>query len=451
MQKPSLGPSDRLFVAALVVQVVVAAILGTAIVRAIDRAGPVAQVAVAPTGPGGPASLTPSALPTGRTSTTTTTTTTTTGGGGGPGDITVGITGGEIKVGGIFTLSGPADATPALHAAQAYFNVVNAAGGVFGRKIRYITRDDHFDQSIGYAAVKDLVENQKVFAMAAWVAPNTENQQTVDYLGRGGVPLVGNFGQPPEYTSPISYSFALSWNWSPPLSIRTIAKMLGQKKIGLVWVHLTNEIDNIIVKGATEEAKRNGAEIVYREPADVTKLTYDDTVSAARDAGATGMVTIMDAYSLARYWNSFARTTWRPTQVGYAFAMDPQPTKAIPAGYTDVHAIQEMELPSNHTPPVDEYLNAMKRYYPEDTDKLSWASELSWLGAKMFVEALRRAGPNPTRKGILNALDTMTNFNSGLAPPYTLRPGPHDFVKCVKAAKLTASRTWAQESDWFCM
>jgi branched-chain amino acid transport system substrate-binding protein len=447
MNRKPLDIRDRLFIGAVVIQLVVAAVLGVAIVRAIDRSGGPGRVEVIGASP------TPSALASqGATPGAQTRTSVTGGSAGGSSQAgSTGVSSGSIKLGGVFTLSGPGDATVALHAVQAYFNTVNADGGVHGRRLQYVTRDDHFDPSIGYSEVKDLVENQKIFAGVSWVAPNTENDQTIGYLERVGVPLVGNFGQPPEYTSPISYSFTLDWTVSPRLTVRTMANTLGQKKIALIWIHLTNEIDQIVRSSATDEAKKWGAEIVYMEAADVAKGVYDDTVVTARNSGATGVVTIMDAFSYSRYWQSFSRSTWRPTQVGYPFVMDPQSTNAIPSGYTNVYGLQEMELPGAGTPPVREYLAAMRKYYPGDMDELSWASELSWLGAKMFVEALKRAGPQPTRKGVMNALDTMTNFNSGFAPPYTIRPGPHDFVRCAKGAKLSGSRTWVQFSDWFCM
>lgn len=422
--------------------------LGVAIVRAVDRAGrggPVQVVGALPS-----ASATASAVAsTGGGSTTTTSVI-----GGSTGstkDQSAGISAGEIKVGGLFTLSGPGDATVALHAAQAYFNMVNDAGGVYGRKIKYITADDGFDPATGFSETKRLVENEKIFAGSAWVAPNSENQQTIDYLQRKGVPLVGNFGSPPEYTAQISYSFAASWVVSSRLTVRQMANTVGKKKIAMIWVHLSNEIDEIIKENATAEAKRDGAEIVYTEAVDVAKPVYDDTVVNAQQSGADGVITIMDGFSLARYWQSFARATWRPSQVGYAFAMDPQPTAAIPAGYDDVYGIQEMELSVNPTPGITEYLSTMKKYYPGDMDTLSWASELCWLGAKMFVEALRRAGPKPTRQGVMAALDSMTRFDSGLSTPYTIRPGGHDIARCMKAAKLTSTKTWVQSSDWFCL
>ncbi|MFA5889899.1 MAG: ABC transporter substrate-binding protein [Actinomycetota bacterium] len=439
-------PKDRLFVVALVVQLLVSTVLGAAIVGAVNRAGdaPVQVVHELPS-----QSVQPSVQPTG--SSGSRTMTTVLGGRKVTTDQTVGVSAGEIKIGGLFTLSGPGDGTVALHAVQAYFNMVNATGGVHGRKLRYVTRDDKFDPSIGFAATKDLAENQKVFAMASWVAPNSENDQTIKYLTDRGIPLVGNFGQPAEYKSRISYPFSANWTVSPRLVVRHLAKVLGMKKIALVWVHLTNEIDGIVTSSANDEAAKWGAKIVYTEAADVAKPVYDDTVVNAQGNGADGMGTILDAFSASRYWQSFARGSWRPPQVGYAFAMDPQPTQVIPSGYEEVYGIQEMELPGNQTPPVAEYLAKMKKYYPGDMDKLSWGSELTWLGAKMLVAGLERAGPNPTREGLLAAFDSMTDFDSGFAPPYTIRPGNHDFINCMKAAKLTSTRTWVQSSDWFCV
>ncbi|MBI4730175.1 MAG: ABC transporter substrate-binding protein [Acidobacteria bacterium] len=157
MNRKSLDPRDRLFFVALVVQLTVSAVLGVAIVRAIDRAGRVQVIggALPSARPEG------SAAPTTGTGPTTRTHTTVIGGRAGSrtGGGSTGVSAGEIRIGGVFTLSGPADATPAVHAVQAYFNTVNEAGGVFGRRLTYVVRDDKFDPAIGYQSTKDFIEN----------------------------------------------------------------------------------------------------------------------------------------------------------------------------------------------------------------------------------------------------------------------------------------------------
>jgi branched-chain amino acid transport system substrate-binding protein len=82
------------------------------------------------------------------------------------GTATPGVTSKQILIGGTTPLSGPASAYAAVaKGADAYFSYVNDHGGVFGRKIEYKYVDDAYDPSQTIPKVRDLVQNDKVFAI----------------------------------------------------------------------------------------------------------------------------------------------------------------------------------------------------------------------------------------------------------------------------------------------
>src|SRR3954469_18933232 len=77
-----------------------------------------------------------------------------------------GVSDGEILIGGTAPLSGEASsAAPVSRGAQAYIDYVNARGGVNGRKIVYKVVDDAYDPSRTVQAVRELVEQDGVFAV----------------------------------------------------------------------------------------------------------------------------------------------------------------------------------------------------------------------------------------------------------------------------------------------
>jgi len=107
-----------------------------------------------------------------------------------PGD-TNGITATEIKIGSFQALSGPVAAigVPVKKGLDAYFNWVNANGGVFGRKINLIVADDAFNPSNTVVEVKRLVESDKVFALVCGLgAPG--NLAIMDYVEAQKIPYV---------------------------------------------------------------------------------------------------------------------------------------------------------------------------------------------------------------------------------------------------------------------
>ena len=82
------------------------------------------------------------------------------------GSATPGVTAKQILIGGTTPLSGPASAYAAVaKGADAYFKYVNDHGGVFGRSIKYKYVDDAYDPSQTIQKVRDLVQNDKVFAI----------------------------------------------------------------------------------------------------------------------------------------------------------------------------------------------------------------------------------------------------------------------------------------------
>jgi branched-chain amino acid transport system substrate-binding protein len=109
---------------------------------------------------------------------------------GGVSGGTPGVTSTEILIGGTVPLSGSASAFGTVGpGANAYFKYVNAHGGVFGRKIRYIWRDDGYDPSRTIDQTRELVQQDKVFAIFNTVG--TEHNVAIrGYLNAVKVPQI---------------------------------------------------------------------------------------------------------------------------------------------------------------------------------------------------------------------------------------------------------------------
>ncbi len=90
------------------------------------------------------------------------------GGGGGGGEADPGITDKEVKLGGSYPFSGPASAYGTIgDGAKAYFDFVNAKGGVGGRKISFKTIDDAYEPPRALQNAKRLIQQDQVFALCS--------------------------------------------------------------------------------------------------------------------------------------------------------------------------------------------------------------------------------------------------------------------------------------------
>src|SRR3954467_15815028 len=90
------------------------------------------------------------------------------GGGGGASGQTTGVTSSEIRVGGMASLTGPLgdQYAPIFGVAQAYFDMINEQGGVFGRKIKIVAKlDDQTAASRNAAQARALLSQYHVFSV----------------------------------------------------------------------------------------------------------------------------------------------------------------------------------------------------------------------------------------------------------------------------------------------
>ena len=83
-------------------------------------------------------------------------------------------------------------------------------------------------------------------------------------------------------------------------------------------------------------------------------------------------------------------------------------------------------------PAVRLYLDTVKKYFPNQVKALDVYTEQSWTATQLFVDALKRAGPNPSQKTFVDALNATKGFQGGLSPgPITYAAGPtHDPNRC---------------------
>jgi branched-chain amino acid transport system substrate-binding protein len=194
-------------------------------------------------------------------------------GGSGGTPTEAGITSNSILLGVTIAQSGPAAAYGTIaNAANAYFTYINGQGGVNGRKITYKILDDGYNPAQTVPLTKQLVEQDKVFAMFGGLG--TQSQTSVrDYLNTNKVPqlfvatgattFMQDFAQHP-YTI----------GWQPPYQgeARIYAKDVlanhAKAKIGVLYQN--DDYGQDYLKGLTDGLGSNASMIVDKESYDVT-------------------------------------------------------------------------------------------------------------------------------------------------------------------------------------
>lgn len=140
-----------------------------------------------------------------------------------------GVTATEIVIGNTATESGPWAwiGNPFNNGLRAYLEVVNTAGGVDGRTIRLINRDDGFDGAVGLTNTEALVEDDKIFALVGHFGTPTI-AATVGYIKEKGIPMV--YAATGE-----NLLYALKDDLSPVMPVQPIYKTEGRIMLARVF------------------------------------------------------------------------------------------------------------------------------------------------------------------------------------------------------------------------
>ena len=337
----------------------------------------------------------------------------------GDGESVPGVTDDTVTIGTHQPLTGPAAAGFASISAAtaAYFEYVNAGGGIHGREIEYIVKDDGYNPANTQTVVRELVQEDKVFAVVNGLGTPTHSS-VLDYLDQNGVPdlFVSSgsltWNQPEEY--PNTFGFNADY---------------VTEGAALAQYALDTEPDAVVcVLGQDDdygEGILQGVELVV-DPQDVATTqkysTADQDVTAQigamKEAGCTHNVlgTINGFTALAV--GTAAQMEWFPKWHVSSSGGD-HPTLVEYLG-EDVAPVLEGFVSANYLPnsPSSEWYQLFSQINEEYNDGAPYTGNTTFgmsVGYQ-FAEALAAAGENPTRESIVAALESGELKGNGIAP-----------------------------------
>lgn len=366
----------------------------------------------------------------------------------------IGVSHGVITVGGMYDETGVLDSTVERDTVRAYFNQVNAAGGVNGYKFQLIDCDSAYDPTRGHQCSQQLL-GSNILAMVGPLSASSE-QPEVPYLTSHGLPVIGGLGVPSEFSDPLSY----------PVSIDLARGATGEgvhtadlttdtgtpiKAPGVVLLNtnFTAQTEKYLLD-ALHSKGIHEADVVT---VDATKLDYTDTVINLRSKNVDSIVAGLDPFSYARFFQAMQNQGFKVKFLGSGLDKASAEEQYGNDAFGNAESLTPLVEPVGHEsdPAVAEYLNAVKKYYPSQVSKLDVYSEGDWVAAKLFVEAIKRLGSQPiSRQSLVNSLNGIKNFQTGLTVPLSYAPeSSHDPNHCLQWIKR-ANNTWDTYSGWNC-
>lgn len=342
-----------------------------------------------------------------------------------------GVTDTEIKIGSIQDTAGPIAAygVPRVEAAQAVFKYINDQGGINGRKIVYVNESDNYEPAKAVLAFKKLLDVDKVFCFVSGlgvaptnaVVPEVQNRKA-PYLMIGG--NASKFFFPPK-----RYVFGVWATFEDymRLLVDYVAIDLKMPDARVAHIFQDDETGRDSQKGFEEQvAKYPGMVIVATEGFKRGTVDVSAPVLKAKEAKAEVVMMSCIFVSSAMIAKEIEKIGWKPVVMMNSSSQD---AKLIQLGGSAV----EGAIVQNSQPLLDEdlpglrlYKDIIKRYFPDSKTNHSSYGLSSFAEVQLAAEALRRAGRNLTREGLIDTLEnSFKEVDIGCLPPITYGPQKH--------------------------
>jgi ABC-type branched-subunit amino acid transport system substrate-binding protein len=295
--------------------------------------------------------------------------------------------------------------------ALAYFKKVNEAGGVHGRRIELVTLDDGNEVARAEANTRRLVEEQGVFALFGY-ASATLSRPALPIVEQHRVPFLAPFtgADPMRVFNRYVYNMRASYADELEKIVDHFAP-LGVKRFSVVYY------DDVVGRenyNAVERAlkKLNLAPVSVAALKDRAKPDIEAGVKQVAK-GSPDVIILTTLYKASAEFIKLAPNAGVSAQmVSNSFpGASPLAKELGEHGAGVIVATVVPPATKRSVPLVQEYQSAIEQLL--GTKDYSFTSLESFIAAKVTVEALKRAGPKPTRQAFMQALDAMKSYDGG--------------------------------------
>jgi ABC-type branched-subunit amino acid transport system substrate-binding protein len=327
----------------------------------------------------------------------------------------------QISVGSIANQTGPLSSGfgPIVNGVEAYFSMINAEGGVAGRKLKLAYQtDDQGSSTVDLTVAQKLVEQDNVFAVVGVATPFFGG---ASYLAQHGTPTFGYAVSTDWQDKPTlyaDYGSVLCFPCGAP-GDGYVAQQLGAKSIAVIAYGVAQSA--AACQAAVTGMRAVGLNVSYVDvnfpfgsdpTADVLQMKSHNVDLMFSCLDVNGSVAFAKAISqngltMNQIWfNGYDRATlsqYGSIMNGVYFGLQHVPFEAA-LRYPGVY------------PGLDTYIQQMEKYQPSFT--YQEVALDGWIAAAQFVTGLKAVGRNLTQKKLVTALNQETAFNGvGLTTP----------------------------------
>jgi branched-chain amino acid transport system substrate-binding protein len=343
----------------------------------------------------------------------------------------------EIKIGNIIPYSGPASAYGVIgKTEQAYFDKINAEGGVNGRKIKFLSYDDGYLPSKAVEQARKLVEDDGVLLIFNPLG-TPSNSAIQKYMNGKKVPQLFVASGASKWNDPKNFPWTMGWQPSYQSEARIYAKYLIQHKpdakIGVLYQN--DDFGKDYLKGLKEAlGDKSASMIVAEESYETSEPSIDSHVVKLKAAGTDVFISITTPKFAAQAIKKLAEIDWHPLHIMSNVSASVGGV-IKPAGFENSQGILSAAYAKDgadpqwdNDPGMKQFLAFLAKYYP-DGNRLDGSTVYGYGVSQTMVKVLQMCGDNLTRENVMKQAASLHDFEPDtLLPGIKINTSPTDFA-----------------------
>jgi branched-chain amino acid transport system substrate-binding protein len=358
----------------------------------------------------------------------------------------------EIKIGNTMPYSGPASSYGVIGKSEAaYFAMINERGGIKGRKINFISRDDGYSPPKTVEQVRKMVEEDKVLLLFQTLG-TPSNTAIQGYLNDNRVPQLFVATGADKWNDPKNHPWTMGWQPSYRIEARIYARYIlkaqPDAKIGVLYQNDDFGKDYLIGlrEGLGDKANQL---IVASQSYETTDPTVDPQILSLQGSGANVLLTAATPKFAAQAIRKVSDIGWKPmhflTNVSNSVGTVMQPA-GLEKGVGIISTAFDKDPTDplwQDTPEYKEWLAWMKKYNSSANVRDRFAV-YGYLAAQTLVAVLGASGDNLTRENVMQQAASIHDLKLPmLLPSITINTSADDFapIKQMQLEKFDGM-TW---------
>ena len=366
----------------------------------------------------------------------------------GPAWADPGVTDTEIVIGSCAALEGPASflGTQTVLGARAYLNTVNDQGGVHGRKIRLVSRNDGYEPDKAIACVNQLIQEDKVFAMGFFVGTPT-GAKVVPMAEAHKVPAVGFFTGAEILRTPVRRNVIhvrASYYDEARAQVDNLVGTLGMSRVAVFYQE--DAFGIAVLEGVKLALKRHNLAPVALGTFPRNTMDVAKGLEQIKPANPEAVVMVGTYAPLAEFVKRARGDKWTSVFLTVSFVGTEAFAKAAGKDGDGVIITQVVPPPSRRDlPAVAQYQAALKKYLPEAS--ANFVSLEGFVNAKVLVEGLRLAGRDLSREKLVTAIEGIRDLDLGIGMTASYSSSRHHafdvvYVTVLRDGEPTVLADW---------